>query len=1198
MKKTAEQIQVLYEIAMSIGKSLDLHDMLKQALSTYLRKLNCTSGIVYRTSRTPNNEYINEQIYALPRTLDVSKKFPELLDIFPEKNTKLIHQERITKAPLLFLSKSNLHLHIMLLGEFGFIVLVKSKTQINEYLLKELREINEKLGQACFSCINNESLKEREKRYKDLSELMPGMVCETDTNGFVTFVNKYAVNKFGYDISDLDKGFHVSKIFAKEDQKRAIKNFKRSLTDKNMPHREYNVAKANGEKFPVLLYSSQLMSGGKVKGIIGVMIDITDRKENENKLKEYAESLELALKASNAGLWSYNFKTDRFMLNDEWYEEKGIDVKNQTPNISFLQKIIHLEDQERVSKAIQEHLEGKSPYYQVEFRSETKKGKYTWVLDTGKITEYDESGKPIKMVGTSIDITSKKENELILQQNLIQQELLSEIALNLNSLDNFDSRINFTLEKTGKHSNVSRVYIFEDNKGGLTTSNTFEWCNKDITPQIDELQNISYREVIPSWKKILNEKGKIYSENIKNLPKDIIEILEPQEIKSILVYPLFVKGNFFGFIGFDECTRTKHWSKLELELLRTISGIIANAYERKFSEESLKESELTNRAIIAALPDMLFHFNKSGKLLNYNFLQGYITIFNEVRINKGISNIFPKNLSKQLKSAINNCIENEQYNFEFELQLENGHAFFEARTSKINNEQVIVLMRDITKNKLNETKLTIEKDKAEQANQAKSEFLANMSHEIRTPMNAILGFSEALYNKITHPEHKETLKSIVNSGTLLLSLLNDILDLSKIEAGKLEFYPQPIDLANLLQEIIVLFSEKAEKKDIKLGLVIDASFPKSLIIDEIRIKQVIFNIIGNAIKFTKQGYVKVLLNFENKTEKKGKLIISVEDSGIGIPESQYNRIFDAFTQQSGQSNREFEGVGLGLSISKKLIEKMSGSITVSSKVGSGSTFKILIPDTEISETSATLKKIKKEHEIIFTKSKILVVDDVSSNIKMMQYLLTSWGLEFVSAENGQKALEILEQTHPDVILLDIRMPVMDGFEVAKKIKTKIETSSIPVIACTANVSQRDKIKYTEDFDGIIYKPIKPDELKKILKKYLKHEKIQKEQKTRNDKSVSLNEVPEEILAKLPDIYKILSQDFLPIWKKISGSLILFQIEDFAIEMKKVLKPYKFGFINAYANDLLDDVSHIRLDSLKENLKKFPELLEQINKKIN
>ena len=484
------------------------------------------------------------------------------------------------------------------------------------------------------------------------------------------------------------------------------------------------------------------------------------------------------------------------------------------------------------------------------------------MLDTGKVIEWTKTGKALRIVGTQIDITEKKNNELKIQQNYRQEELLTEIAFELNSLALFEDRINIVLSKIGNHTGVSRVYIFEDDEGGLSTSNTFEWSNTEITPQKDELQGVPY-ELIPSWKKILLKEGRVYSENIKQLPSDLVDILEPQDIKSIVVYPLFVNGSYFGFIGFDECNRDISWPKSQLELLKTVSGIIANAFERKIFEESLSKSEAKNRAILESIPDLLFHLDSNGKFLNYK--TGSVIEAGmppEFFIGKNVRDIFSEDVARKMLEAIQYCLSDNKCNFEYSMNVHGRQDEFEARLAKLNKSEVIAVIRNVSERKEYERKLTVERDKANQANQAKSEFLANMSHEIRTPMNAILGFSEALYNKSESIQEKKLIKSILSGGNLLMSLLNDILDLSKIEAGKLELSPQPVDLIHVVKEIKTLFKDKAEKKHISLEVKKNNNFPATLRLDEIRIKQILFNLVGNAINFTHEGFVKVELSFK------------------------------------------------------------------------------------------------------------------------------------------------------------------------------------------------------------------------------------------------------------------------------------------------------------------------------------------------
>lgn len=799
-------------------------------------------------------------------------------------------------------------------------------------------------------------------------------------------------------------------------------------------------------------------------------------------------------------------------------------------------------------------------------------------------------------------MTSEKEHLLQkLEKVLHQQVLLSNVAVELNTLSSFYQKVNNSLKIIGEHLGISRLYIFENTPDISATSNTFEWCNEGISPQIDELQNIPYDEAIPSWKHMLMTDGIVYSEDIYNLPDDVVAVLEPQGIKSIVVLPITVDNSFFGFIGFDECVRNRHWEKSELELLRTLANIISNAYERKRIEENLQKSEQENRAIIDAIPDFIFIHDKENraKTLKRSSVQELPFHLNNDPVGKLPSELFNPDFARLFESALNECRSNDAFQFDYQYEIDGLMRDFEARMIHIKDGEVITIIRDVTSIKENEKQLKIAKEEAEQMSKAKSEFLANVSHEIRTPMNAILGFSEILLDKLDNPKHKEQIKAIISSGRTLLSLINDILDLSKIEAGRLDFEFEPMNFNHKIAEIQQLFNPKAQQKQLALEIITSPNVPNFILMDEVRFHQILFNIVGNAIKFTDRGYVKIESKVVNQNKKKFDLSIEIEDSGIGIPNDQLDKIFDVFTQQSGQSNRSYEGTGLGLAITKKLLEKMNGEILVKSKVGKGSTFTILLYNVEEAEGGQSPDKPSDttDKNLIFENSTILIVDDIDFNIQVTKQLLEYEGLNFLESNSGEKAIEMLEFEKPDLIFMDIRMHGMSGISATEIIKNNPEWKEIPVIALTASALQHDEHQIKKIFNGYIRKPASKKDLVSAVKQFLPY-KTEKEQTplTEDILRSRLNDpTNRELIAQMT---QELEKQFIQKWHSIKGTLVIFEIDEFCSELAKFNTKYQCVVLQQYIDNLKDSVTEFNVEEIEQNLNAFEELINKFKTALN
>lgn len=525
-------------------------------------------------------------------------------------------------------------------------------------------------------------------------------------------------------------------------------------------------------------------------------------------------------------------------------------------------------------------------------------------------------------------------------------------------------------------------------------------------------------------------------------------------------------------------------------------------------------------------------------------------------------------------------------------QTEKLELLIEQRTTHLNQ---VIKQQNKT-----EIELKQAKEIADIANRTKSDFLANMSHEIRTPMNAILGFTDILINLIKEPSQQQYLSFIQSSGKSLLHLINDILDLSKVESGKLSLNYAPCSLHLLCKDIEHLFSHKAKEKGINFIVKYMPNLPDVIVIDEVRLRQILINLIGNALRFTHVGHITLILRAKYVKNNLLDIYIQVIDTGIGIPEQQQQHIFDAFQQQKQQNYNQYGGTGLGLAISKHLAEIMNGNLLLTSEVNKGSAFTLLLRDIEQGELihSSINTAAPTSLENLIT-GHILVVDDVELNRLLIRGYLEDYPhIEITEATNGQEAIEYVHKNAFSLILMDIRMPVMDGHQATDILRKVEEFKDIPIIATTASVMKEKTEVLNQQFDGILAKPVQRDELFSILTQYLKITEAQKVTQENETPEPTVDNANDEEMMHIDtsqayELYQAILPEIHPLWAEVCKTLTINDVEYLAEKISQLAIQYNYMPLISWSDRLKFQVIMFDMEAISASLNCFGELFENL-----
>lgn len=715
-----------------------------------------------------------------------------------------------------------------------------------------------------------------------------------------------------------------------------------------------------------------------------------------------------------------------------------------------------------------------------------------------------------------------------------QDRLLLGIAGAMNYLltgSDFHTAVLQALKALGFAADVDRVSLFESHTHPTTReplmSQRYEWdrFSDDVAIKNSSFQNIPYSIGLSRWYEQLTANQTIRGV-LRELPEEEQDVLAPQNILSVLVLPIIIHERLWGFLEFDTCHAERRWRDEEEAILFAMAGSIGGAIAHEQMETQLRQTSTELRAVFQALPDEYFRLGVDGSILDYKVNQnGDAYLASETLMSKWASGMLPSKVEQQFESALSQVRQTKKLvSIEYRVpRADRKKRYEEIRILPFLDDQLIVVARDITDRKLAEEELRKHRDHLEElveertvkltvanaqlqqeierrkqieeqlrelnqqledASRHKSNFLANMSHELRTPLNAMIGYTSLTLNALRESLSDKQLQHLTRaeqSARVLLQLINDVLDFSKIEAGQMEIFVEEFDLTEVLEDVAVIAEGLLLNKAVQFRSEIASNLP-FVNSDYTKVKQILNNLIGNAIKFTQEGYVAVRAVPENHT----CIHIEVEDSGAGIPEDKIEHIFESFKQAEGSINKRFGGTGLGLSISKKFCDMLGIQIGVQSKIGQGTTFWLRIPlharPQDVKPSEQSLQTVAEEHSGAEYHS-ILLIDDDEMNLNLMEEIFTTTGYTVYTGQTGQEGIQLAQENMPDVILMDLVMNEMDGFEATRQLKQDARTNHIPVIACSAVATKEFQSKAQQaGCSGYITKPIEPARLIEQVKK--------------------------------------------------------------------------------------------------------------------
>ncbi len=805
----------------------------------------------------------------------------------------------------------------------------------------------------------------------------------------------------------------------------------------------------NGKSYWLRIQGQALKNAnGEIIKYFAIEEDVTAEKESNRKIREAEQLWQFALEGAGDGVWDYNFETKKLFLSEQNKKILGYSKDDEKINLLSWLDLIHPDDRHVISDTDDLYQAQKIKSHRYEYRIKNKVGQYIWILDRGMITERTDSGKPIRIIGTHTNINFIKETESALRKS---EEEFRSLAENIPGV----------------------LYRYEFNQDG---TELFTYISPEPERKIgltaDELNHF-YDNIHPEDLEREREATRLAFENKAPFEFEGRFQTKGNPIIWLKIYSYYSHTNAKG------------------ALVR--SGIILNITKEKEAELAIQMREEKYRNIITNMNLGLMEVDKDEviQFVNNGFceMSGYSP---EEMIGKKAATLFIAGPEMEVmthknelrKKGVSDAYEITVRNKKGELKwwLISGAPRYNDSGDLTGS---IGIHLDITEQKKLELELIDAREQAESSATAKQTFLANMSHEIRTPMNAILGMTHQLGKTRLDKDQLFYLNTIHSAADNLLIIINDILDLSKIDAGKLSLEKIGFEPRMVINRVMQVMMHRAEEKGLDFtNKNCDIKLSPILIGDPYRLNQILLNLVSNAIKFTHKGTVDISCFVVKNYAHKQKLRVAITDTGIGMDETFSKNLFQKFIQEDSSILRKYGGTGLGMSISKELIELMGGIITVNSKKGEGTVITIDFEFEKGTVNDLPVKEIPITDTSILQGKKILVTDDNEMNQLVAATVLQNYGAEIKEAFNGEEAVKLLQQEVFDLVFMDIQMPVMDGFQATHIIRDSID-KNIPIIALTANAIKGDNIKCLEaGMNDYISKPFEEMDLVNMVAKWL------------------------------------------------------------------------------------------------------------------